>query len=139
MDAPDTVYQAPEANLESIRDANTFYPTFSNLSIGRKIALVLMWLFYALVVGMLGFGVWVDDGVEPEVTEGVETLFGLAVMLAGLYIWTHMATVKRKVGQLAAISIINLFVTGNLVSCLIALSIRSSSKLEREEYTFPDE
>ncbi|CAA0097488.1 Uncharacterised protein [BD1-7 clade bacterium] len=139
MDAPDTVYQAPEANLESIHDANTFYPTFSNLSIGRKIVLVLMWLFYAFVVGMLGFGVWGDDGVEPEVTEGVETLFGLAVMLAGLYIWTHMATVKRKVGQLAVISIINLFVTGNLVSCLIALSIRSSSKLEREEYIFPDE
>lgn len=132
MNQNSDVYQIPKANLEEGRA--TLKANFKSLNFWRKLYLVLNWLFaLGLIVGWFFLMIASDQDTGQQSLDVIVSAV-LGAMILGFTIWTHWAIVKRRVGHLTAITILNLIPFGNILGCLIMLSIRRVTVKEHEEF-----
>ena len=105
---------------------------FSTLGFWRKLYLVVLWLGTAFLAWIL-----VAATFEPGFEYTGITL-GIAALTVAFSSWTHWAVVRRRVGHITAIAVLNFVPGGNIVGSLIMLSIRRVSVREPEERTLLD-
>ena len=118
-------YAPPTAELRV--DENVLETSFATLNIWRKIYLVFIWIATLLSAGMMGM-------VALEDSELIIVGVVLAALIVGFTYWTHWAIVRRKVGHITAIAILNLIPGGNIVGCLIMFAIRHVTVNEHKNY-----
>lgn len=119
------IYEQPNADLLQPEEVEF---TFSNLGIWRKIYLALNWLvgiafLIAMVIGLA------EPAQQPDSTDSLIMVL-LTLLYLAFCLWVHIAICKRKLGQLIALIVIQIFPLFNPVSALIFWAIYSTSKKE---------
>ena len=98
---------------------------FSNLGWGRKIYLIIIWLF---TIAILGVG---TNDIIKEPTDDVPVV--ISVLLLFLFLasacWKHYAISKRRTTHLLIIGILNLLYL-NIIDAIFIFLFRSISKKE---------
>ena len=122
----ENIYKNPESNILQDEYGGKL-PEFSNLGIWRKIYIVFNWVFGLLILIPGVFGL-----VQSENEDLTDRLLYLAVavLYMGYCYWLHVAISKRRLSQLIAILIIQIFPFVNPVSALIMFFIYRTSKNE---------
>ena len=72
--------------------------------------------------------------LNEAIPSRVPILVGVVILIIGLAFWNHWAITKRRVGQITAIAIMNLIAGGNVIGCLIMISIRRVTLNEHKKY-----
>ena len=63
-------------------------------------------------------------------------LIGLSVVILGITYWHHNAIVNRNLTQITILAVLNFIPLGNIIGCLIMVSIRRATQKELELYDF---
>jgi hypothetical protein len=125
-------YSPPQSILEKKSDALTLSASFSTLNFWRKLYVVFSWTINILLAAL--FTVTITESDKNNIPIAI----GLAAFLLGTAYWTHWAIVKRNVGHITTLAILNLIPGGNIIGCLIMFSIRSVTVNELERFNIKD-
>ena len=121
----ESIYISPESTLLG---SDALALRFSTLGFWRKFYIVFIWLTSsAMGVSLIFLGLE-DDDVPVAVYAGIAV-----VMLAFTY-WHHYAVVQRNTTQLMVLAVMSIFPIGNIISGLILLAIRGTTKAELARY-----
>lgn len=131
MTNTDSPYAAPAASLATATKQSIVF-SWSNLNGWRKAYLILSWV----VVGFMTLGLAIAALFPSAETAGSNSLFMLFIAITMLAFtgWTHVAIVRRNIGQLTTLTILNLIPLFNPIACLLMLWIRRVSVHEREQF-----
>ena len=122
----ENIYKNPESNILP-DESGSHVLEFSNLGIWRKIYIVINWVF-GLVILIPGVSKLVQ-GENDNLTGGLLYL-AVSILYMGYCYWLHVAISKRKLSQLIAILIIQIFPFMNPISAVIMFFIYITSKKE---------
>jgi len=131
MTNTDSPYAAPAASLATATKETIVF-SWSNLNGWRKAYLILSWVGVGIMTLAL-----VSAAMAPSAESGgSNALFMLFIAITMLAFtgWTHVAIVRRNIGQLTTLSILNLIPLFNPIACLLMLWIRRVSVKEREQF-----
>jgi hypothetical protein len=131
MTNTDSPYAAPAASLATATKETIVF-SWSNLNGWRKAYLILSWV----VVGMMTLALVsaaMLPSPEPAGSNSLLKLF-IAITMLAFTAWTHIAIVRRNIGQLTTLTILNLIPLFNPIACLLMLWIRRVSVKEREQF-----
>jgi len=130
MESYNNPYKPPSSEIDGSK--SKLVMSFGTLNFWRKFYLCLVWLFalLAFVIIFVGLVAGSDNGV------GAISVFQLLVVLLVpvMALWTHYAVVNRSSDQIVALAIINIIPFGNIIGCLITISIWRVTKKELEKY-----
>ena len=130
MESDSNPYKAPSSEIDGSKKALVM--SFSTLNFWRKLYLCFVWLGALLVLAS------VVVGLAAGARNGMSCIsiwqLLIVLLIPTMAFWTHYAVTQRSSDQIVALAIINLIPFGNIVGCLIMLSIWRVTKKEREQY-----
>ncbi|MES9970702.1 MAG: hypothetical protein ABW092_11770 [Candidatus Thiodiazotropha sp.] len=125
-------YSTPKSEVVKESDAISINASFSSLNFWRKLYLVFIWtISIAMSIAFLAT-------MTKSDTANIPVIIGLAALILGFAYWTHWAIVKRNVGHITILAIINLIPGGNIIGCLIMFSIRGTTVNELKRFNLRD-
>ncbi|MES9946100.1 MAG: hypothetical protein ABW080_14185 [Candidatus Thiodiazotropha sp.] len=125
-------YSTPKSVLVKDTDAISISTSFSSLNFWRKLYLIFLWTISIMLA--VGFAATITEAEKTN----IPITIGLAALVLGFAYWTHWAVVKRNVGHITILAIINLIPGGNIIGCLIMFSIRGVTVNELKRYNLKD-